>query len=133
MLSLQRLAIVVLVTAIAVVTGRGCGGVTDTRVEARDSATQHTCARYQACGDLGAGMSYADFSSCTTQWQANWDSAWPAADCQGKIDQSQLAVCLSAIDGTSCTSVLDILNTIYVKCGKANVCDFVAAADGAAD
>jgi Family of unknown function (DUF6184) len=131
--NLRRRVIFTLVATIAAVTGRGCGGVADTRVEARDSATQHTCTRYQACGDLGAGMSYPDFSACTTYWQASWDSQWPVADCQGRIDQGQLAVCLSAIDGTSCTSVLDFLNTMYVKCGKANVCDFVAPADGAAD
>jgi len=111
---------------------RGCGSVTDSRVEARNEATQHTCDQYQACGAIGPGLSYPDQASCTTAWQANWDTAWPAADCQGKIDQAQLHFCLSAIDGTSCTSLLDIADTIYVKCGKATVCDVGATPADAA-
>ena len=119
----RRVTVVALISVGAAVVGRGCGGVTDSRVLARDAATDHTCARYQACGDIGAGLTYSDLSACTTQWQANWDSSWPVADCQGKIDQSQLSFCLAAIDGTSCTNGLDILDTILVKCAKATVCD----------
>jgi Family of unknown function (DUF6184) len=119
----RRIVLAALISAGSLVVGRGCGDVTDSRVAARDAATQHTCARYQACGDIGAGLTYSDLSACTTQWQANWDNSWPAADCQGKIDQSQLSFCLAAIDGTSCTNGLDILDTILVKCAKATVCD----------
>jgi hypothetical protein len=130
--SLRRIAMVALISTGAFV-ARGCGGVTDTRVQARNEAAQKTCARYQDCGDIGAGLTYADLSTCTTQWQANWDNSWPVADCQGKIDSSQLSFCLAAIEGTSCTSVLDILDTILVKCAKATVCDLGSPADAAAD
>jgi hypothetical protein len=131
---LRRMALVASIAASAFFGGRGCGSVTDSRVQAEDSAAQHTCARYQACNQIGSGLAYADLPTCTTQWQANWDSAWPVADCQGKIDQAQLSFCLSAIDSTSCTSGLDILDTLAVKCGKATVCDGgnPPTADGAA-
>jgi len=119
----KRIAMLALMSAGALMIGRGCGGVTDSRVEARNAATQHTCARYQVCNAIGPGLTYTDLSACDTQWQANWDNSWPVADCQGKIDQAQLSFCLAAIDGTSCTNGLDILDTILVKCAKAMVCD----------
>jgi hypothetical protein len=132
---LRRLAILASIAAGAFIVGRGCGGVTDSRVQAEDAAAQRTCARYQDCNQIGSGLAYADLSTCTTQWTANWDKSWPVAACQGKIDQAQLSFCLSAIDGTSCTSVLDILDTIAVKCAQATVCDGgnPPPADGAAD
>jgi hypothetical protein len=108
---------------------RGCGGVTNmapTRAAARDAATKATCDRYNACGLVGTGQTYTDYSACQIAWEANWDSAWPAADCEGRIDQAQYNVCLSRIQSTSCTNILDFLTTLGI-CGKANVC--VAGAD----
>lgn len=80
--------------------------------------------RYQSCGAIGTqtGATYQDLSSCETIWQGNFEMQWPASACENKIDQANLQVCLSAIGGTSCTSLLDILNTLYVKCGQAAIC-----------
>jgi hypothetical protein len=134
---LGRLAILASIATGAFLVGHGCGSVTngDSRVQAEDTAAQHTCARYQACNQIGSGLAYADLATCTTQWTANWDSSWPVADCQGKIDQAELSFCLSAIDGTSCTSILDFIDTIDVKCAKATVCDGgnPPSTDGAAE
>ena len=114
---------------------RGCGGVTDTRAAARDAATKATCDRYMTCGHIGAtNATYPDYASCQIAWQAMWDSNWPAADCAGKINQANLNVCVARITSTSCTNIIDILNTEFVVCGKATVCPGAPAnTDGAAD
>ena len=117
-------------TTMALLAAAGCGSVADDRVTARNQATKATCDQYQFCGDIGAGKTYATYDACTVQWQANWDSYWPANLCQGKIDQAALHVCLSAIGGTSCTNILDFFSTLG-KCSKENIC--IGAADAAVD
>ncbi|HTA18575.1 MAG TPA: DUF6184 family natural product biosynthesis lipoprotein [Polyangia bacterium] len=107
----------------------GCGGEAPSRESARDQATTHTCARLNQCGDIGAGMTLPDESACEIQWQANWDKAWPTAQCEGKIDEAQFTVCLEAIDSTGCASFVDFLATLG-KCGAVNVCHSTATADG---
>ncbi len=106
-----------------------CGGDAPSRESARDQATTHTCARLDQCGDIGAGKTYADDSACEIQSQANWDKAWPAAQCEGKIDQAQFTVCLEAIDSTGCTNAADFLLTLG-KCAALNVCHATSTADG---
>jgi hypothetical protein len=109
-----------------------CGSVNggDSRIVARNQAATATCMRYQSCGAIGTqtGASYTDLASCETDWQANFEKQWPASACENKINQSNLSVCISAIGGTSCTSLLDILNTLYVKCGQTPICGTTADA-----
>lgn len=109
---------------------RGCGGVTDDRVGARDRTTKATCDRYDACGLIGTetGDAFATYDSCSVNWRAEWDSQWPVADCQGHINQMELSECLSAIGGTDCNAV-DLFVTLLGKCPKAMVCKG-ASADG---
>ena len=59
-----------------------CGGVTDSRESARDKATKATCDRYQSCGLIGPGATYATYDSCSTVWTANWEQRWPVATCE---------------------------------------------------
>lgn len=106
-----------------------CGSVGDDRAQALDTAAKATCDRYNACGAIAPGKMYETADSCTTDWRANWDKAWPTSACQGKIDQSALSVCVSAIDGTSCDSIVDFLTTLG-KCAKEKIC--LGAADGGA-
>jgi hypothetical protein len=105
--------------------GYGCGNVSNDLQDAIDQATNATCARYQACNLIGAasGDSYPSLTVCQADWKAKFTNQWTEAECQGRIDQAMLGVCRSAIDGTSCTSILDVLNTFYVKCGATAVCD----------
>jgi len=105
-----------------------CGGVTDARTAARDKATTATCNRFSACNLIGAdaGDSYATYDSCTTIWRGKWEEMWPPLLCS-EIDQEKLNVCLSAIGGTDCTSVLDFLTTLG-KCQAQDIC-VAAAAD----
>jgi hypothetical protein len=105
---------------LAVVTLACDSGVT--RQSARAQATSLTCQRYDMCMMVGAGKTYADHEACEIAWQANWDGAWPAADCEGKINQAELETCLAAIRSTSCMGGLDFLSTVFVKCGKQTVC-----------
>jgi uncharacterized protein DUF6184 len=119
----------------ALLAGHGCGGVTDERVEARDQATTATCTAYMGCGKIGSAPTdtYTDYDSCLTVWRGTWESAWDSTDCEGRIDQDHLRVCISAIMGVDCSNILDILDTLYVKCGKAAVCDVGVRADAGVD
>jgi hypothetical protein len=118
--------------AIGVALGaRGCGGVTDDRVDARDRTTKAVCDRYNACGLIGmdAGDTYPTYDSCAVTWRANWEMWWPPAECKGQINQMQLGECISAIGGTDCASVVDFLLTLG-KCAKEMVCTGNAKPDG---
>jgi hypothetical protein len=132
MSKLKRIAFIALVGAGGAL---ACGGVAGnaTRVEARDSATQATCDKYNMCGAIGVGKTYETIDSCKTIWQGNWENQWPIATCEGKINQPALNLCLSAIAGTVCTSIADILTTLYVKCSAAMVCPGGTPADGGSD
>jgi hypothetical protein len=103
--------------------GYGCGSVTNDRDAAINAASSDACNRYQACDAIGPSKSYASISDCQTDWKARFTNQWTQADCQGRIDQTMLGVCRSAIMGTSCTNVVDILETFLVKCSAAAVCD----------
>ncbi|HVT07568.1 MAG TPA: DUF6184 family natural product biosynthesis lipoprotein [Polyangia bacterium] len=110
---------------IGLLAGHGCGSVTNDRDDAISRATNATCARYQTCGLIGDGAnaSYATVGVCQDEWRAKFSNQWTVPQCQGHIDHAMLDVCLAAINGTSCTSVLDVLTTFYVKCGIAPICD----------
>ena len=108
---------------------RGCGGVTDDRVAARDKAAAAICDRYAACGLIGsdAGDTYANREDCILDWRADRNEAWPADTCQGRISQAELNVCLSAIAGTACMG-FDFVATL-LKCTPATVCSAGAPRD----
>jgi hypothetical protein len=118
-----------LVLFAAAIDAAGCGGGAPSRESARDQATTDTCERFSQCGDIGAGETYPSESNCELQWQDNWDNAWPAAVCEGRIDQAQLTTCLAAIRGTDCASFGDFVTTL-AKCDKMHVCDAPADAGG---
>jgi hypothetical protein len=117
MTHIRRIAV-----AAAAVAAMSCGGVTTSRQEARKQATTKTCDRFEQCmliGD-GAGKSFPTREACELQWESNWETAWPAADCEDKIRESELETCYAAIRATACMG-LDIFATL-AKCGKMNVC-----------
>jgi hypothetical protein len=101
--------------------GFGCGGSAASQSQARDRATAETCNRYASCEQIGAGKAYATRESCEVDWRAKWESGWPPAECDGKIDQAQLEICLTAIHATDCNA-FDVLYTIGTKCPKARIC-----------
>jgi Family of unknown function (DUF6184) len=111
-----------LAVAAGLMTLAGCGNVSTSREAARDQATTVSCDWYQMCGQIGPGKTHETRGSCEVTVKANWESAWPPADCDGKINPSQLDICLSAIRITDCTAPLDILNTLANKCPKTKVC-----------
>lgn len=109
----------------------GCDGA-PSRTAARDAATRASCDWYAMCGEIGAGKTFETRDSCEVQVRSSWDQAWPAADCDGKINGDQLDVCLSAIKITECGNGLDVLNTLANKCPKARICNGASAADAGA-
>jgi hypothetical protein len=135
MSKLRTTALLGLCATLGLVGGRGCGGVSgpsDPRIAARDQAAHKTCDKYNTCGQIGTGLAYATYDSCVTDWQAKWEGQWPISTCEDKISQPDLTTCIDAIGGTDCTSLLDIANTIYVKCAAARVCS-LGASDAGSD
>jgi hypothetical protein len=97
------------------------------RESARDQATTATCTRYNMCS-MFPSAAYPSMDACEIAWRANWDKAWPASECEGKIDQAAFELCLNAISATAC-NVFDFFSTLG-KCSAANVCDATTATDG---
>jgi hypothetical protein len=135
----QRIALVALIATGALLLGRGCGGVTDTRVAARDQATSASCDYYNRCGLVGPGEDtmngYTSLSSCQTSVSAYWENTWPVSQCQGHIDEAQVSICISAINATECMNGLDVLATLVLKCPAVNICSAnqPAGVDGSTD
>jgi len=99
----------------------GCGGVTDSRVAARDKASKAACDRAKACNTIGPGLDYEDYPSCISELNGYIDGqVWPASQCQD-IKQDMLNVCLNAIGGTQCGNLVNLLVTLGT-CSAANVC-----------
>jgi hypothetical protein len=113
---------------LAVLTMTAACDSSTSRQSARAQATSLTCQRYDMCMLIGPGKMYADHEACEIAWQAAWDGQWPAASCDGKINQGQYETCLAAIRGTSC-NLGDLLLTLG-KCDKANVCQTTSTPDG---
>jgi hypothetical protein len=109
----------------------GCGGVTSSQQVARDKATDATCDRYQECNQIGPGLMYTNRSLCEGDVRAGWENGWPAAECDGKINQAQLEVCLSRIRATECNNGLDVLATLAISCPKEKICNPTANPDAA--
>jgi hypothetical protein len=129
------IAMVALVAASAGLGARGCGDVKvpppPTRAEAREKATTAACDRYAKCAYIGPGLAYENRESCEIAWRSNFESMWPAADCEGHIDKDALDVCLGRIQSTMCEG-WDILSTLGI-CGKEHVCIGAAPTDGGSD
>jgi len=107
-----------------------CGDVSSSQMVARDKATSATCDWYQMCQQIGPNPNqrYTSRSSCEVDVRAAWETGWPPAECDRKINQTQLDVCINRIKSTDCTNVIDILATITVSCPKEKICS--TAADG---
>jgi hypothetical protein len=103
---------------LALVVLAGCASPLE---NARETAAEHTCTWYASCKDIGSGKTYASTSDCLTQERAKWLDTWPTADCDGKINVSNLDVCVKAIDATTCGNFIDALATAS-KCEKSKVC-----------
>ena len=99
----------------------GCGS-NHSQAAARDAVTDASCDWYMRCGEIGPGKTHENRDSCEVQVRANWDTAWPAAACDGKINSEQLDICLDAIALTECGNGLDVLNTLANKCPQAKIC-----------
>ena len=121
MTTTTRIVMLALMSTAVLVGARGCGGVKASRAEARDATATATCDRYQQCKYIGPGLNYETRESCDIFWTSFWESAWPAADCEGRIDEDAYHVCLNRIASTDCTSFGDFLGTLGV-CAKQNVC-----------
>ena len=99
----------------------GCGS-NKSQAGARDAVTEASCDFYARCDQIGSGKTYENRDSCEVQVRASWDTAWPFEACDGKINNEQLDICLSAIGATECGNGLDIANTLLNKCPQTKIC-----------
>lgn len=88
---------------------------------ARESAAQRWCDFAARCDDIGSGKAYATRDECLTKMRGDMVDAWPTDKCDGKLNGTNLDVCLTAISGTQCDNFVDLLAT-YSKCGTDKVC-----------
>jgi hypothetical protein len=112
---------VVAVMAVTLGVAAGCGS-DHSQASARDAVTDASCDWYMRCGEIGSGKAYATRDNCDVQVRANWDTAWPAEACDGKINSEQLNICLEAIGLTECGNGLDVANTLVNKCPQTKIC-----------
>src|SRR6185436_3262552 len=105
-------ALVAACTAVA----SACGGSSDSNLtptsqsNARELAVAHTCDKYAACGEIApSGKTYTSRDNCDIKQRSSWESIWPPAECDAKIDTNQLNICLSAIDAVECGNILDVV------------------------
>lgn len=90
---------------------------------ARDRAVDAACARFEQCGAIRpSGGSYVSNESCRIDQARIWEGQWPPGECDGRIDGTQLDLCINAIDAAECGEALDILNIVFNKCPKSKIC-----------
>lgn len=104
-----------------------CDDDSSTQPVARDLAVEASCDRVQACGEIGVGKNYESRDACDVQLSSTWQNLWPPAECDGRIDNAMLDVCLKSISLAECSNALDLLNIFANKCAKAKVCSRPAA------
>lgn len=96
-----------------------CGG--DSRLSARDNATSKACDYYARCEGFSTSATYASRDNCIVKVQATFETWWPPAECDTRIDQAALDLCYNAIDTAACGSGGDFLHALD-KCARGNVC-----------
>ena len=104
----------------------GCGGstvadVTKKQSDAVNAAAASTCSRYKDCNEIASGKMYTTADECTTAEKGKWNDRWTVSDCDGKVNGSNLQVCLDAIAQTACGTVLPV--DAITKCQKSDVCN----------
>lgn len=90
---------------------------------ARERAVGAACARFDQCGAIvpNGGM-YVSKENCRIEQARFWEGQWPPGECDGRIDGSQLDLCINAINAAECDEALDILNIVFNKCPKSKIC-----------
>jgi outer membrane murein-binding lipoprotein Lpp len=105
----------------------GCSSSTSssgasTQASARDEAAGTACQQFAHCDQIGAGKTYDSANQCDVQQRSFWDTQWPVATCDGKIDATEYQKCLTTISTASCGSAIDLANVVLVKCSSGTVC-----------
>ncbi len=97
-------------------------GGASTQVSARDGAASKACDQFAHCDQIGPGKTYDSADQCDVKQRSFWDSQWPVATCDGKIDPTEYDKCLTTISTASCGSAVDLANVVLVKCSSGTVC-----------
>ena len=121
MTTTTRIVMLALLTTAALVGARGCGGVKRRALRPGTRRRRRPAIATSSAIHIGPGLNYETRESCDIFWTSFWESAWPAADCEGRIDEDAYHVCLNRIASTDCKNFGDFLGTLGV-CAKQNVC-----------
>ena len=97
-------------------------GGASTQASARDEAASTACQQFAHCDQIGPGKTYDSADQCDVKQRSFWDSQWPVATCDGKIDATEYDKCLTTISSASCGSAVDLANVVLVKCSSGTVC-----------
>ncbi len=96
-----------------------CGG--DERMDARDEATQASCAYFTRCNEVGPSGMFKTRDECEVKQRAYWEDTWPTASCDKRIDPAAVSACLTEIDLAQCGNALDFFSALD-KCQRSRVC-----------
>ena len=97
-------------------------GGASTQASARDEAASTVCQQFAHCDQIGPGKTYDSADQCDVKQRSFWDSQWPVATCDGKIDATEYQKCLTTISTATCGSAVDLANVVLVKCSSGTVC-----------
>ena len=98
-----------------------CGS--ESQSSARDRATTAVCNKLESCGQLDAGQLYTSPDDCRVKQTDYWQGTWPPESCDGRINDTNLDRCITAIDQSQCGNGLDFLDIVLNKCTRDSVCD----------
>ncbi|HZH02919.1 MAG TPA: DUF6184 family natural product biosynthesis lipoprotein [Myxococcaceae bacterium] len=98
--------------------------ITDRQSDAVKAAVDASCDRYEECNKIGTAQDavYATRDECEVETRDFWNSQWPAAECEGKINGDGLSTCTDRIKTTDCDNFIDQLTTAYQTCNREDVC-----------
>ena len=89
--------------------------------EAVTSIAKARCARESRCDNVGAGKKYATERECMSTLESEKYDDLNGDECQGGIDQKELAECLEEINDQDCNNPLDAVGQV-AACRSSDLC-----------
>jgi hypothetical protein len=108
--------------AVCVACSGSSSGAISGQPSARDQAVTAACGRFNDCGAIGPGKTYASADDCRVDQENFWQKNWPPKTCDNHIDGAQLNTCIDTIHASDCNNPLDLANIALNKCTSAKVC-----------
>lgn len=91
------------------------------RAEYRNMAADEVCNELDSCGNIGSGEQYDTYDDCIVEEESRFNSAWPANECEDRINADKFDNCMTRAKLAACGSWLDYLAALD-HCSADNVC-----------